>query len=576
MRPALLELQRIIDPQTVDCVDLLTGAKLRVVDRALAGSARRYAVSLTWVYSLPHYDRLSGMAITWPELPHLTPEEALREIIVHLGGPAQVGLQSPWITEHFTRVYAAVKAVQEVRWNMSMDSVDARVFKTEYKASKTHRLLPVFRKEGNLYPESPSPEEASRGVTHVFVWGSLDARKNKGNMPPDPQLRLFDEDNATGKNLIRGRVLVGRDAVSLEVFSEQHSAVLRKALETLMGRDASLLSEHVENLKSSALKPASTAYDASLVPKRLLENVAPISMEAALVDTGRDGAAAGMASYYKDLYATFKEQSLPALKGSTPLAAAANPLLRPALVRLMKSHICSCDGVRRTKGIDLNLNPLLEQLGLQELISEPPPLGTVECEEEDADSDSDFDVESGGFFQSLIAKKGRQEPLVSRAPFSEAEFESMVKAAHKRCPDYEDAVDAVDFAFPDLLEFARDINQKVLNESECLFLEVLIVRACQILWPESKAPHFLDFEAIAHRMTAEIKAFAKAMFKAREKSPNILAGWVSNSAQPLLLEDLAEEFLACRKKVPTDSRPRGESVAVVLSFLKALIEELPR
>ena len=364
VRPTLLELQRIVDFQTVDCVDLLTGVKLRVVDRALAKIAQRYSVYLTWVYSLPHYDRTSGMATGWIELPHIEPEEGLREIIVHLGGPSQVENQRVWLAEHFARVCAAITAVQAARWNRTMQSVEMRIFRTEYKAKKTHQLFGVFSKEGYLYLEDPSPEESSRGMTHVFVWGNRDAHQ--------------DKEKAPSLNLIRGRVLVGGDAVSLEVFSEKDNKILRKELEKLMGGTASFLSEHVQDLKPSAAKAAAKPYDAALVPDRLLENVSQILMESALLDHGPRGQAEGMEDYYKNLHANFKETSLPALSGATPLAAAAKQELRPALVRLMKSHICSCDGVRRNNGVDLNLNPLLEELGLHELISEPPPLGIVE------------------------------------------------------------------------------------------------------------------------------------------------------------------------------------------------------
>ena len=569
VRPALLEIQRVEDTQMVECVDLLTGAKLRVVDRALARGAQRYSVSLTWAYSMPHYDRLSGLAIVWPELPHLEPEEVLREIIAHLGGPPLVAEQSVWLAENFSKVCAAITAVQNSRWTLAMEALDARVFKTKYEADNTTALVAAFRKEEFLYPEEPSPEEFSRGITDVFVCSSRGANQGAGNPSREPRLALSEDDTSKFRNLVRGRVLVAGDAVTLEVFFAKENARMRETLEKLMGSSARFLSEHVQDLKP---KSSPKTYDAGLVPQSLLENVVQISIESALIDSGSRVQSEDLKNYYEGLYQTFKDVPLPALAGATPLAAAANPELRPILVKVMKTHICSCDGVRRTKGVDLNLNPLLEELGLHELISEPPPLGMVQEERED--SVPDFDADSSDFFQSLLDKKVSRGPRLFQAPLSKPELEERIKAMNKRCADFEEAVEAVNLTFPDLLDFAWDINEGVLTENEGLFLWTLIVRACQILRPEEKGPCHLNLDGMALQMSKEVGRLSDGTKGGSKKQSDVMADWITSSAQPALLENLGENLLRGAEKVPSELRPRPEAILVILAFLKALLEEL--
>jgi hypothetical protein len=66
---------------------------------------------------------------------------------------------------------------------------------------------------------------------------------------------------------------------------------------------------------------------------------------------------------------------IPALDGLSPLEAAKRPELRQRLVRQMKGHVRNIDKMRRERGIDVDFNDSLAELGLDELIQPPVPLG---------------------------------------------------------------------------------------------------------------------------------------------------------------------------------------------------------
>ena len=58
---------------------------------------------------------------------------------------------------------------------------------------------------------------------------------------------------------------------------------------------------------------------------------------------------------------------MPHLDGATPRAAAQNADLRPKLVLWLKAQLRELDTVNRQHGLDLNLDPALQELGILEL-----------------------------------------------------------------------------------------------------------------------------------------------------------------------------------------------------------------
>ncbi|MFH1022186.1 MAG: hypothetical protein V1809_02225, partial [Planctomycetota bacterium] len=66
-------------------------------------------------------------------------------------------------------------------------------------------------------------------------------------------------------------------------------------------------------------------------------------------------------------YTRFLDEKIPALDNHTPREAAKKPGLRNKLVDLMKDHINGLEIQRRGKNLDLNIDWVLDELGLQEL-----------------------------------------------------------------------------------------------------------------------------------------------------------------------------------------------------------------
>jgi len=75
-----------------------------------------------------------------------------------------------------------------------------------------------------------------------------------------------------------------------------------------------------------------------------------------------------MEQFYRDHYTKFLDDSIPALNGMNPREAAKNPVMRPQLIELMKSHVHTLSTMCRQKGLKLEIDWVLEELGLHELL----------------------------------------------------------------------------------------------------------------------------------------------------------------------------------------------------------------
>ena len=70
---------------------------------------------------------------------------------------------------------------------------------------------------------------------------------------------------------------------------------------------------------------------------------------------------------HKKDFAKLLDMPMPHLNGSTPRTAAQNPELRPKLVDWLKAQLHHLELVNRQHGLDLNLDPALDELNVPEL-----------------------------------------------------------------------------------------------------------------------------------------------------------------------------------------------------------------
>ncbi len=568
LRPVLLEVHRIVDEQTIEGVDLLDGSALRIVDRATSASVGRYCVLLAWCYPMAHYERSSGAARFVEEVQEMAPQDVVREVIRHLGGPADPAGERRWLMEHFARMCAALGAVQVARWQNTMAAIDGRYTKTDYRILQRAPLFSLLAKQRDLHDEPLADEEIAQGFETAYVSVESAPVQDPDQLP----LPLPGEPKFAAGNAVLGRVLLGRERVRIEAMSQDRHQAFRTRFERLAKGKVEFLGERTDDLATQSMAGKVPAFDTALVPPRLLENPQRITLASQRLAESAGDPEHALLDALRQQYVGFPDEPFPWLEDRTPRAAAADPALRPKLVALMKTHIRGCDARRRKEGLDLDLNPLLADLGLHELISEPPPLGFAE-EEWDEDELSE---DAAAAFDELVSLGSGLGPHAVMPPLSEHEVDLRLKATGKRYPDPDTAADAIDDAFPGLIDFAWDATQSTLDESGWTFLDFLIVRACHVMKPSSGPPLTLNFELMVRGIAGEFAAVSKAVLSPGRRREAAMEHWLMQTPQPIVMQDLAGTLLTASEKVPRKDRPSDDGVLVILSFLKALVAELSR
>jgi hypothetical protein len=566
-RPAVFEVERILDDQMVEGVDLLDGRRLRIIDRGTASSVPRYSVLLIWHYPMPHYDRISGGGYFVPEVQEMAAVDVVREVIRHLGGPSDPDGERRWLAQNFARTCDALGAVQSARWQDAMSAIDARFMKTDYRLLRGEGLDSVLAKHPDVNPEPPTDDEVEEGFEQGYVWFDQPSAEK------DDQLALpLSEDRNLGLgHTVLGRVLLGRERVRIEAMSSARHQDLRARFERLAAGRVEFLIERSEDLGAQTLGRSAARFDASLVPPRLLENPQRIQLASQRVLPDEDSAEEPMLVVLKRQYAAFPDEPIPWLDHRTPRAAVSDPALRPKLVSLLKAHIRGLDRRRRTEGLDFDLNPLLAELGLHELISEPPPPGLVDDEDFE---DEDFEDELDGL-QALKELGGELAPAPTSAALTERDIDRRLAAMHRAHPDHDSAADAFETYFPALFGMAREATQSVLDDDFFPFLELLLVRAGFVLLPASGVPPRLNFERIFRGFALEFAEISTLVLD-KKKPATAMEHWVVDSPQPVVVQDLAGVLTSMTEQQRRKDRPTSEATLAILAFVKAFVAEYSR
>ena len=361
MRVALLEFREVIDQATCSAVDLLhpDSPLMLIIDEGVAGHVGRFDVVLTWVYEVPAGHRTSGSSVALPSVASMDPVETFQHILKQLDAPGE-GLDS-WLMEHMALLadafFAVVHAQQEQRVRIS----DLRRFELSYPLTEDQSEVVISR----LETDTRVVKERPTGGSDAWYGALLTEGKSRET---DPEAEVL------------GQVIVHRDRLEFESIGEENAEAGRRFLRsfsTFMGAEETTISD-------LELPNEGRSHDPDLVPAAILEAVDPVDLRTTIQlpqPVGR------VPSEFTNHFQDFADKPIKMLGDKTPRDAAEDPVLRPALVRLMKANVSTCDRERRTKGEDVDLNPLLEELGLDELILPPPPLGFVDSPEDD-----DFDL----------------------------------------------------------------------------------------------------------------------------------------------------------------------------------------
>lgn len=338
MRVALLEFVRAEGATSSIVRDLLQPelGEINLIDASIARQSKRYNIFLTWIYRVPAGWRSSGSGIGFERRLEEEPADDFNTLLEHLEAPPEN--REKWLLEHMNLLRDAIVEIANARTQRSYEKSDLREITREFSgATKTIRsLADALREHSRMNEHDDAPEDYSGDVLASPMDG----------IAAIPLIGTLKIDDAT----VRARAMTLKRADALREFLLELEPSLKQTNET------------INDLAKEMSRPVKQP---ELVPEALLSDAGAIDLTQSLLP---DRNSLSFTDGLLDL-------AVPALGGLSPREAADKPALRGKLIRLLKGHINNLDRMRIEQGFDIDLNPQLAELGLDELIQPPPPLG---------------------------------------------------------------------------------------------------------------------------------------------------------------------------------------------------------
>jgi hypothetical protein len=559
-RVALLEIHRVLDGERTEVVDLLLPRPepIIVLDRSFAGTGLRFATCIAWLYPMPHYWRLSGTAIVLPELGQFEPGEIVTEIVRHLGGPSDEAGLRRWLAEHFVRFDDALHAVSLARQEKSLAAMDIEWCNASYTLQcPAKECLGALDTVPAVELEPPSPAEQKEGFTSGRVW--------------------FEEEGETlwpapGGRVVLGQVLVGRSQCRLVAIGRARLTKLRKRFEPLLRNRVQFVSEVREDV-ASRLAVNRPQFDVALVPPRLLQETAalivgssrlalPVKSKALRGRTPRDMHLDLLAAHDR----TFPDEKIPALDGRTPRQAAGDPAVRPKLIRILKQRVRQCDEDNLATGRRDDVNWLLRELGLTEILFDPPPPRPPPPRVPDEPAAAR--LQPGPSPHHLPPA-----PPLPEEPISSEDALARIRAGIRPFTLARDGIEALHASGSTILDDAHELLEDSLTEREFAFLvPVLLQLWFAVVPPGTRAP-VLSVDCIASGFNLQREAFNQLVSHPDEQN---MSTYFRSSSQPALAKAIFVSLISSEPHAPTDLGPSRPAQGIMISFLMALLNELNR
>ncbi|MBI3886545.1 MAG: hypothetical protein HY302_12575 [Opitutae bacterium] len=575
MRVALLEVQTVLDEQTIQFVDLLDPARpvQRLVDRQIAARAVRFGVFFTWLYPLPHFWRLSGTGVVVPDFDTLPPEEIIRECIAHLGGPGEPGpARARWLAENYLRVNETLTAAAHERRRLMFADLDAQF------GAATYDLVAPFTEcrtalvaERAVARDDLAPAERAEGLTEAMVWFEP---------PADPQATPL------GTRTVRGRVLLGPRRWRVEAIGGARLAALRASFEARLGPRVRFTAERRDDVgaRQAAQEPVAAP---GTVPPRLLEGLMKVELHSsrlAALPAGRspEELPPSLAASFRDKWL---DTPVPALDGRTPRQAAGEPALRARLLPMVKGAVRRLDEENLRAGRVDDINAMVRELGLTELDFPPPPLRPVPARydreapgDRDEDIGDDFDEEDEDDDTSPPPGAGLPPPEPWRAraprltgpPLTQSEASERVSEALDLFRSPAEAFDELARSGATVMADVEALAEEWLSEAEFALLATFLVQGWFALVPFGVRAPVLRRAAIEAALERERKRTAVV----GEPPPDLMANFVRESRQPALLIVVMAGMVNMAAGLPASHRPSAGAQLETILITKVILDEL--
>ncbi len=367
----LLEVQRVVDAQSVLVIDLWAGNEAKpflMVDRSAAGRFGPFELVLSWITPYPHFVRFVGSAIAVPRNLKEDFESEWRAFVkdeLNLKRKPTPSQLKEMLGRDIGYAVDLVRDLGRESMQRMLRGSDIEVCRVYFSfVGPRLQVLNALRSLPEFQPDDQASED-NLPESDSFVWLRRGESKRIEASMPEPFRHSDDESAGVG---VLGRISVGHAEVMVQTMGRQKSDFARARLAEIFGpqlrferdRRINLALQMAERLE----REGNTEGDGDLAdipPKRRskVDPEIPPEAKAELIRTAMERHFQGLA-----------DAKLPIFGGRSAREAARDPASRPAVVSWVKDQWSSTIGLGQRDGILLDDIPrkLAAELGLNELL----------------------------------------------------------------------------------------------------------------------------------------------------------------------------------------------------------------
>jgi len=360
-RATVIEIQKVLDHQRLECIDLLEPEKgsFVLIDRATAARSVRFTRMLTWFVHYPYFSRMANNGVEIPDLVFAEFMEALRDTFRKEHRKNKVLTIKDYLSKAFGVFCALVYDLSQKKSIAALERMDLHQCKAMYKIIGNYTEIKAAL---DNYPDFEKrerhPDEKEVAGAYYYSW--LRRGQSKALEKDMPLHFHHGDEREEGVGTV-GNVSLLPDKLIIEVFSKQKYAFAKEMVKKFFGDNLILQNEAVVDLAKQQAAKIEDNYE-DYVERRVLdkeegssENIPP-EIERELIQ-----------KMHRRHYSVFLEDKIPALDNMTPRQAASSLQMRTRLIELMKQHLKGIEKQNKDRGLDLNINWVLDELSLPEL-----------------------------------------------------------------------------------------------------------------------------------------------------------------------------------------------------------------
>lgn len=357
-RATIIEIQKIPDAQSMECVDLLDPQRgaFVVFDRNTAARVVRFSRLFVWLIHYQYFSRVESNGIEIPDFIFEEFMDLLKEGYNKKYNTLRNSSIKDFLSKKFGMYGELINDLALEKRKAVLKRMDLHQCKAWYKIKgKFDEVKAVLDNHPDFQQRDKEHDEKQCDEEYYYDWlrkGESKALENEMN----PAFRHDDERYGVG---ILGNISLSREMLVVEVFSEQKFKFAKKIIKKYFKKSLVLHNECIVDLaKQMANKNENNGMDDeqfSLKTAAPKERV-PEEIQRKIMN-----------DFYRQHYRRFLDEQIPALDNLTPRQTAGNPIARQKLVKLMKEHLKSIEIQNKGNNYAITIDWVLNELNLPEL-----------------------------------------------------------------------------------------------------------------------------------------------------------------------------------------------------------------